>query len=164
MMANNKRILKLVWDSVIHNRSKRSVSSIQMDLFAHNPNKSVILIYISEMDKDRFSRTIINSHPLHIIDMRPNPRFDFFGYSRKMAFNEFHSVGAKYTDRIELVKSGDVDREIILDVIESEFLKNSKQGPIAFIFWKKEQETGLDFELIDKIKKYNKNWSLSVVS
>lgn len=162
-MSNNKGILRLVWDSVVHNKQKRDAPPIQMDLFAHNSYKSIIFIYISEMDKDSFSRTIIKSHPSQIIDMRPNPRFDIFGYSRKMVFNEFYRVGAKYTDRFGLIKEGEVDRKKILDLIESEFLNKSKQGPIAFIFWKKEQDTGLDGELIDKIKKSKQNWSLSVV-
>jgi hypothetical protein len=162
-MENNNNLLKLVWDRVVHGNLKKDCNAIQMDLFSHHSNRSIIFIYASEVDKDSFSQTIIGIHPLYIIDMRKNPRFDFFGYSRKMAFKEFSSVGAKYTDRFGLIRQQGVDKTKILSDIENEYLNNHIQGPIAFILGNKDQDKEIDEGLVKKIQQCKQRWNLSVV-
>lgn len=164
-MSNKKRgFLQLVWDSVASSNLKSSgMPSIQMNLFTHSDERSILVIYFSDVDKSSFSNALKNSHPSHIIDMRSNPRFDIAGYSRKMAFTEFENIGAKYMDYIELQGTYKKDKDELMDVIEREFFDKLEGGSLAFIFGKKEQDATYEEELIHKLPKTNHKWSLSVV-
>ncbi len=164
-MSNKKRgFLQLVWDSVTSNDLKSSgAPSIQMNLFAHSDERSILVIYFSDVDKNSFSNALKNTHPTHIIDMRSNPRFDIAGYSRKMAFTEFDNIGAKYMDYVELLGTYKKDKDQLINVIEREFFDKLEGGSLAFILGKKEQDATYEAELIHKLPKNNYKWSLSVV-
>ena len=163
-MSNKKRdFLQLVWDSVTNEHLKSGIPSIQMNLFTHSDERSILVIYFSDIDKVSFSNALRSTNPSYIIDMRSNPRFDITGYSRKRAFTEFENIGAKYMDYIELLGTYKKDKDQLIDVIEHEFFDKLDGGSLAFILGKKEQDVTYEEELIHKLPKTNHKWSLSVV-
>ena len=163
-MPNEKRgFLRLVWDSVAGNKLRSDAPSIQIDLFEDKSEYSVLVIYFSDIDSESFSNALRNTHPSHIIDMRANPRFDIAGYSRKIAFTEFESIGAKYMDYLELLDKDEKDKNQLISAIENKVFNNIERGPFAFIFGKKEHDETYEEELISRLPKINHNWSLSIV-
>ena len=167
MKHNKEKFLKLVWNldskKVIKKESESKYRpSLQVEMFAESKSNSILVIYLSDMDGKLFSNTIKNIHPSYILDMRPNPRFDIAGYSRKLAFSEFDDIGSVYMDYIKLVGSRNKNKEQLISAAEK-ILKNKKHGTIAFLFGKKEQDEIYEKELLDNLTINKNEWSLVVV-
>jgi len=163
MLTKKRGVLHLVRDCVEGKNIEIRDPRIQMELFSHNSKHTILVIYISDIDSKLFSNVLNNTHPTYIIDMRSNPRFDIVGYSRKMAFTEFENIGAKYMDNIELLGKGKKNIYQLVDAIEDQIIGKMSQGPLAFIFGKKELDESDEEVLINKLQKSKPKWSLAVV-
>lgn len=163
METKRESVLKLVWGFASHKKQEKKESpKVQMDLFGSNTENTLVIIYFYDLNGKRFSEILNETHPSYILDMRVNPRFDIDGYSRKIAFSEFDSIGSIYFDYTELVGPSDKNKSHIIQAAEK-IVKTAKKGPVAFIFGKKDQDEEYEEELLDSLTDDKKNWSLSVL-
>lgn len=166
MKTHKHGILKLVWDSESAIKAKQNKEShdlfVQMDMFSSRNENSIFIVYFSDIDGKSFSDALNDIHPEYIIDMRPNPRFDIPGYSRKKAFSEFHEIGIKYFDYVELLDGNDRDKSHILIAVKKLFEKIQK-GPFAIIFGNREQDELYEEQLLKHLPENKKVWELSFI-
>lgn len=167
MKTKIKSFLRLVENHPVvdstGNINKREYNpSHQIDMFTGSKDNSILIIYFSDIDGALFSEAIHKAHPKCILDMRANPRFDIAGYSRKIAFGEFDSLGSTYIDYVKLVGASDKSKEHLIDAAEK-IVKKIKQGPLVFIFGKKEQDGVYEEELVHKLPVGKEEWDLAVI-
>lgn len=167
MKSKRENFLRLVKNANLEKTENkvsdnRNNPSHQIEMFEGGNEKSILVIYFSDIDSKLFSNAIHNVHPAYIIDMRPNPRFNIDGYSRKLAFSDFDSIGSIYMDYIELTGADDKSKEHLI-VAAEKILSEKKQGPVVFIFGKKEQDEIYEKELLVNLPMDKKGWSLAVM-
>lgn len=148
-------------DKASDNNRKYNISH-QVDMFTESNDNSILVIYFSDIDGKLFSDAINKAHPKCILDMRSNPRFNIAGYSRKIAFGEFDSLGSTYMDYVELLDGNDQSKDHLIEAAER-VVKKIKQGPLVFIFGKKEHDGMYEEELMHKLPVSKEAWSLSVI-
>jgi len=163
MKFKKENFLRLVKNYPSESESKRKLNpSHQIDMFEGSNGNSIIIIYFSDIDGALFSEAIQKTHPKCILDMRANPRFDISGYSRKIAFGEFDNLGTTYIDYVELVGASDKSKDHLIDAAEK-IVEKIKQGPLVFIFGKKEQDGIYEEELMHKLPTGKEEWDLAVI-
>ncbi len=167
MKSKKENFLRLVKNTTLDKDENRISNnkpnpSLQIEMFEDSNDKSIFVIYFSDIDGALFSNAMHNIHPEYILDMRPNPRFDIDGYSRKMAFIEFDRLGSKYMDYVELLGTDDKSKKHLIEAAETVF-KKTKQGPIFFLFGKREQDEIYEEELLVNLPIDKDKWSLVVM-
>lgn len=163
MSDKKNNIMKLVWNSSARKRQLQNTTYIQTEFHYNHDKNSIILIHIDKIDWKSFELALFTIHPSFIIDMRTNPRFDNPGFTRKNVFSDIDKIGAKYIDIDELLGIGTKDKDKYVDLIEHNLFNNTKSGPFAFIFGDNDSDSSYEDELVNRVKKSNSTWKLSVV-
>lgn len=166
-MNKKKNFLRLVRNFELNESEKISKDvnhdlSFQVDMFVGGDDNTILVIYFADINREMFSDTIKNTHPVYILDMRLNPRFDIAGYSRKLAFSEFEKLGSRYMDHIDLIEGSERSKGRLIEAAER-VIKETKQGPVAIIFGKKEQDEVYEERLLHNLPIDKNQWVLSEV-
>lgn len=134
MKEKKETHLRVVWnrEAVRHGVPKAPHWQMNFPFGSHEKNL-ITFIVDTTMSGSLLSRALRAIKPHYLLDLRPCPRFDVFGYSRQKAFYEFEHCGAKYVCLTTAEASWEITERVHALILKVNRSQEYLSGPLVVL-------------------------------